>query len=77
MSEEEEIVVKIDGQQYDISKFNHPGDGICGVRLRDYHGKDVSKLMDHYHYTNQPFEMLEKANQGDQTQGIKKVNSDH
>jgi len=53
--------VIIDEVKYDVSNFKHPGDGICNVYLKDYLNKDITEEFEHYHYTDPPFEMLEKA----------------
>ena len=55
------IILIIDGHKYEVSKFNHPGEGVRDVYLRDYHQKDVTKKIDHYHMTSEPEEILELA----------------
>lgn len=55
--------VTIDGYLYDFSKYNHPGDGICCIYLKNYKRKDVSKEFNYYHFSDSPFEILEKAKQ--------------
>jgi cytochrome b involved in lipid metabolism len=55
------IIIRIDGEVYDVSKYKHPGDGIRGIDLKDYNNKDCSEEFHYYHYTDEPFEILEKA----------------
>lgn len=54
-------------QVYDVSKFHdlHPGEGINDEYIANHAGSDVSELFDKYHYTDEPFEWLEKAEHGE------------
>ena len=51
--------VIIDDIKYDVSSFNHPGDGICNLYLYEFYEKDISEEFDHYHYTDKPWKILE------------------
>ena len=55
------IILKIDGEVYDVTKYKHPGERIRNIYLRDYKNKDCSEEFHHYHFTDEPFEILEKA----------------
>lgn len=55
------IVVSYNDEWYDVTKFNHPGDGIKGLNLADFHGKKIDVELHEQHYTNDPYEMLEEA----------------
>jgi len=54
-------IVILENEIYDVSKYQHPGDGICNVYLQDYYEKDITEEFEHYHYTDKPFEVIEKA----------------
>ena len=50
-SEEEKIVLTIDGEKFDVTEYApvHPGEGHNDIYLEDFHGKDVSKEFLYYH----------------------------
>lgn len=73
MSEQSKKCLVISGEKYDVGKFEHPGEGICGIYLHDFYGKDVSKEFDHHHNTDDPFEMLQEAREKGECDGIKYV----
>jgi len=55
--------IVIEGEVFDATNFIdcHPGEGISGQYIADHGGRDVSKLFDKYHNTEEPFEILESA----------------
>lgn len=55
------VVITIHGDLYDVTHFQHPGEGICNAYIADYRNKDASDEFEKYHYTDPPFEMLHKA----------------
>ena len=55
------LLISIDGYIYDVSNYNHPGEGIRGCYLKYYNCKDVSKEFFHMHMTDEPDVILEKA----------------
>lgn len=65
------IILVIDGHRYDVTEFDHPGEGINGIYLKDFHNKTVDKEMNHYHNTDEPWEMLEEARMTGECDGIK------
>ncbi|EGG14017.1 hypothetical protein DFA_11779 [Cavenderia fasciculata] len=58
--------VIINGKVYDVSHFHslHPGEGINGQYIADHAGKDCSDLFEKFHQSDDPFEMLEKSEDG-------------
>ena len=48
---------------YEVSKYihKHPGEGISNTYLKNYNLKNSSKEFDKYHYTDEPFKMLEDS----------------
>jgi cytochrome b involved in lipid metabolism len=73
MSEEanKSLVVVIDGHRYDVANFDHPGDGIKDLYLRNFGGRDVSAEFDQEHFTDEPYEMLQEAHKNGEYEGIK------
>jgi len=67
------MLLIIDGHKYDVSKFSHPGEGIREVYLYNYKNKDVSKELDHYHFTDEPWEILEKARELGEYKGVRYI----
>lgn len=65
------MLLIIEGHKYDLFKFSHPGEGIRDVYLHHYKNKDVSEEFDHYHFTNEPWEILEKARELGEYKGIR------
>jgi len=62
----------IEGHKYLVTtKFQHPGEGIRDVYIRDYDGNDVTYQFDIHHFTNEPWEILEKARKNGEYQGVK------
>jgi hypothetical protein len=55
------LLITIDGYIYDVSYYNHPGEGIRGCCLKYYNRKDVSKEFFRMHMTDEPDIILEKA----------------
>ena len=57
------VLLIIDDDIYDVSKYisSHPGEGINNAYLKDFNLKNCSSVFDRYHFTNKPFEILEKA----------------
>lgn len=72
MSEKTPIIVVIDGHQYDISGFEHPGDGRT-LQIKKYDGKDVTKKFIIAHHDSGPSEMLETARKTGECEGIKYI----
>eukprot|EP01132_Coremiostelium_polycephalum_P001496 gene1496-1886_t len=56
----------IDGKVYDCSKFHdkHPGEGINDQYIANYAGQDCTELFEKFHNNDEPFEMLENAQDG-------------
>ena len=65
-------LITIDNHQYDISEFDHPGDGpsLC---IKKFHSKDVSKEFIIAHKTDEPSNMLAEARETGQCCGIKYI----
>ena len=57
------VLLIIEDDIYDVSKYvsSHPGEGINNAYLKDFNLKNCSSVFDRYHFTNKPFEILEKA----------------
>lgn len=68
-----QTILIIDKHKYDVTKFDHPGDGIKNIYLRDFHNKDVTEEFDYHHYTDYPYELLEKARELGEHLGIKYI----
>jgi len=64
------IKIKVEGKWYDVTNFDHPGDGIRGVCLRYHDGEDVTEQMENYHQTNEPFDILLEADENGECRGI-------
>jgi cytochrome b involved in lipid metabolism len=66
------IIIIVDNHQYDISEFDHPGDGptLC---IKNFHQKDVTKDFIIAHHTDEPSSMLSEARETGQCCGIKYV----
>ena len=64
------ITIIVDNHLYDISNFDHPGDGptLC---IKNFHLKDVSKEFIIAHKTDEPSSMLSEARKTGQCCGIK------
>lgn len=71
MSEAKKVVIVIDGHRYDVTDFDHPGDGIKDLHLNNFGGRDVSKEFDEEHFTDDPYEMLQEARESGEYEGIK------
>ncbi|KAK5579763.1 hypothetical protein RB653_009449 [Dictyostelium firmibasis] len=58
----------IHGKVFDCSKFHslHPGEGINDQYIADHAGKDCTDLFEKFHNNDEPFEMLENAEDGKQ-----------
>jgi hypothetical protein len=54
-------IICYNDEWYDVSGFDHPGDGIKDLYLSNYFGKKVDNELHEYHDTNDPYEMLEDA----------------
>jgi cytochrome b involved in lipid metabolism len=67
------ILLVIEGHRYDVTKFapKHPGEGIRDTYIRYYKNKDVSDEFDRMHFTNEPWEILEKAREKGEYNGVK------
>lgn len=77
VSSESRVILRIDGHLYDVTEFNHPGDGFgSGLYLRDFNGKDVSREFDRSHFTDYPFMILEKVRKLGNYNGVKYVGKD-
>ena len=66
-------IIIIDNHKYDVTRYKHPGDGICNIYLADFaneKGKEASEEFEHYHYTDKPFALLERAKKKGQCAGI-------
>lgn len=72
MSKRKEVIVTIEGHKYDVTRFcsKHPGEGIRGVYLHTYRNKDGTSDFDRYHMTNEPWEILERARNEGEYNGI-------
>ena len=68
----------LDGKKYkfDITNYldSHPGEGIRNIYLRNYKNKLINKEMEKYHFTDEPFDILEKIIKGTKHPLIKLVN---
>ena len=64
------FTIVVEGHLYEIHNFQHPGEGIRDVWLKNYVGKDASCDFEYYHMTNEPWEILEKARELGEYQGI-------
>lgn len=64
------IIISYNDEWYDVTKFNHPGDGIKGIELADFNGKKVDVELEREHSTNDPYEMLEEAKKNGNYDGI-------
>lgn len=54
-------IIIVEGHKYMVTEqFNHPGEGIRDVYLRTLTG-DQTEDFNHYHMTNEPWEILEKV----------------
>lgn len=65
------IILEINGHRYDVTNFEHPGEGINGQYLLDFNGKNVDLELEHFHNTNEPWEILEEARESRECEGIK------
>lgn len=65
------IILEINGHRYDVTNFEHPGEGINDQYLRNFNGKNVDLELDHFHNTNEPWEMLEEAKDCGEYEGIR------
>tara|TARA_R100001163_G_scaffold65825_2_gene65304 strand:- start:3250 stop:3522 length:273 start_codon:yes stop_codon:yes gene_type:complete len=68
---EKGIILTIEGHRYEVSAFDHPGDGIKGIEVHNMGGKDVSEGFEEYHMTDDPWEMLQEARENGECDGIK------
>lgn len=48
-TENEPIVVIVEGHKYDVTNYNHPGEGHNDMYLENFDGKDVTKEFHYYH----------------------------
>jgi len=66
------ITIIYNNNIFDITNFikNHPGEGINNIYLKDFNNKDVTKLFEHYHYTNDAFEILDLATKKGSYKGV-------
>ena len=64
------IKIKINEEWYDVTKFmsKHPGEGM--VFLTDYNKQDVTEEFYKFHFTEEPEEMLIKAIERGNYEGI-------
>jgi len=65
------IVLAVNGHKYDVTHFDHPGEGINGMYLRNFKDKTVDKVFEVSHCTDEPQEMLEEARAFGEHEGIK------
>jgi len=71
------IILSIDGHRYEVSRFYHPGEGIRGIELYNFKNKEVSEEFDIYHMTDEPWEMLERARENGNYEGIVYLGEDN
>lgn len=62
--DKEDRILIIDGEMYKILNYKHFGDGKRGIYLHKYFGKDVSKMFERCHMTNEPWEILDDVRKG-------------
>jgi len=64
-------LIIIEGHKYLVSsKYNHPGEGIRGIYLSCQKG-DKTKEFDYFHFTNEPWKILEIVRKRGNYNGIK------
>lgn len=68
------IIITYEDKKYDVTKFDHPGEGIRNCYLFDYRNKDISEDFEHYHYTDLPFYIMEKVNKDGEYENIVLLN---
>jgi len=66
------IIIIVDNHQYDISKFDHPGDSptLC---IKKFNNKDVTTKFIVAHHTDEPSSILAQARQKGECYGIKYI----
>ena len=65
------IILIINGDKYEVSGFDHPGEGVRDIYLTDFHNKDVTAEFFEYHFTDDPMEMLLEAKKNGECEGIR------
>lgn len=65
------VILTIDGHKYDVTNFEHPGEGIKDIYLADFNGKNCTAEFEAQHFTDDPFEMLLEARDTGECDGIK------
>jgi len=69
-SKSKKIIVQFEGEYYDVTNFEHPGDGIKDLYLYNFNGKKIDEELDLEHNTNEPYEMLLEAKEKGESDGI-------
>ncbi len=69
-SESKRIIVQFEDNYYDVTNFDHPGEGIKELYLANYHGKNIDRELEMEHSTNDPYEMLLEAKEKGECDGI-------
>ena len=71
------ILQCVDGEVYDVTSYaaKHPGEGIRGVYIRSYNGKDCSDEFETMHMTDEPHAILHRAREGgcDEATGVRYI----
>ncbi len=65
------IYVSYNDEWYDITEFDHPGEGIRGTYMSDYNGKKIDEELHTAHSTNDPYEWLEEAKAKGECDGVR------
>jgi cytochrome b involved in lipid metabolism len=58
MSSSKKIILTIHKCKYDVTNFDHPGEGICGAYIRYFTNKDVTKSKFRFIERSRPFHRL-------------------
>lgn len=71
---EDKVLVSYKGEWYDVTAFDHPGEG-AGVYLSDYNGKEIDDELENAHMTDEPMCILAEAKKKKDTgfHGIKYI----
>jgi len=75
MSATKRVLVCHNDEWYDVTDFNHPGEGIKDVYLKNFHHKKIDEQLHKAHETNEPYELLQEAKEKGSCDGIVYVGS--
>jgi cytochrome b involved in lipid metabolism len=65
------LMITIKGNNYDVTRYDHQGEGIKDIYLYDYINKDVTNDFERCHMTDEPLKILENSRKNGEYDGVK------